>query len=190
MENHLTLSQFIHNTSDFLTDSTTLIFSSGNYSLESELIVENIHSFSMFVWSTSSSKAVITCIHNARFEFRNISIVTVSGLVFVGCRIISAGNFELKHSESEFFGSNQAIVNGTVLIIEESVASLDTVNISDLEILQTSAIPQDLPENCNDVDTTDTTDVVIGILLNRSVIRIIQSQFQEMKVGLTWCSYI
>ena len=38
-----------------------------------------------YVWPGSSSKAVITCSHDARFEFRNVSTVTVSGLEFVGC---------------------------------------------------------------------------------------------------------
>ena len=55
----LTLFQLINNFSDYLTNDTTLIFSSGNYSLESELLVENIHSFSMFAWPGSSSKVVI-----------------------------------------------------------------------------------------------------------------------------------
>ena len=45
---HLTLSQFINNLSDYLTDNATLIFLPGKYSLESELVVENVHSFSMF----------------------------------------------------------------------------------------------------------------------------------------------
>ena len=63
----LTLLQFIENSTDYLTDDTSLILSPGNYSLESELVVENVHSFSMFAWPDSSSKAVITCHgHNAR----------------------------------------------------------------------------------------------------------------------------
>ena len=69
----LSLSQFINNLSDYLTNETTLIFSPGNHGLESELTVENVHSFSMFMWPGSSSKAVITCHgHNARFEFSNV----------------------------------------------------------------------------------------------------------------------
>ena len=97
MGNSLTLSQFAEN----LTNETTLIFSPGNYSLESELVVEDVHSFSMFVWPGSSSKAVITCGHNARFEFRNVSTVTVSGLEFVGCfdnHVISVSLFQLEKS--------------------------------------------------------------------------------------------
>ena len=47
-DSDLTLSQFVDNSIDYLTNDTTLIFSPGNYSLESELVIENVHSFSMF----------------------------------------------------------------------------------------------------------------------------------------------
>ena len=111
IDNYLTLSEFINNFSDYLRNETTLLFSTGNYSLESELVVENVRSFSMFVWPGSSSKAVITCGHNARFEFRNVSTVTVSGLEFVGCfknRVVSVGQFQLENSG--LFGNGQAII--------------------------------------------------------------------------------
>ena len=121
-DNDLTLSQFTNNTGDYLTNGTRLIFSPGisNYRLESEFVVENIHSFSMFVWPGSSSKAVITCGHNARFELRNVSTVTVSGLEFVGYfenHVVSVCRFQLKNKG--FFGSGQAIVNlnGTVTVL-------------------------------------------------------------------------
>ena len=83
----ITLSQFIKNswTCDNHCDDITLIFLGGNYNLESELIVKNVHSLSMYAWPGSSTKVGITCGHNARFEFRNVSTVTVSGLEFVGC---------------------------------------------------------------------------------------------------------
>lgn len=66
--------------------------------------------------------------HNARFEFRNVSVITVSGLKFVGCfenHVISVSQFQLEHSG--FFSNGQALVNSTVLIIEGSVANLDRV---------------------------------------------------------------
>ena len=123
MNNSLTLSQLINNSSHYLRNyETTLILSPGNYSLESELIVKNIHSFSMLAWPSLSSKAVIVCSHNARFEFSNVSIVTVSGLEFVGCfenYAVSVGQFQLE--DSAFFGNGQTIVNSTVLTIDESV---------------------------------------------------------------------
>ena len=125
---NLTLSQFVNNSSSYLrvTSDTTLIFLPGNHSLESKLLVENVHSFSMYAWHGSSSKAMITCRHSARFEFRNISTVTVSGLEFVGCsenRVISVDQFQLENSG--FIGNG--IISGTVLSIEESTAKLDRV---------------------------------------------------------------
>ena len=67
-DHHLTLPQFVNNSSDFLTSDTQLIFAPGNYCLDSEILAENVHSFSMFVEPIFSSKAVMTCDHNARFE--------------------------------------------------------------------------------------------------------------------------
>ena len=65
----------------------------------------------------------------------------MSGLEFVGCfesHVISVGQFPLENS-----GNGQAIVNGTVLNIEESFASLDRVAfISAVKKLQTGAAPQ------------------------------------------------
>ena len=125
---NLTLSQFVNNSSSYLrvTSDTKLIFLPGNHSLESELLVENVHSFSMYAWHGSSSKAMITCHHSARFEFRNISTVTMSGLEFIGCsenRVISVDQFQLENSG--FIGN--AIIPGTVLNIEESTAKLDRI---------------------------------------------------------------
>ena len=173
-DHHLTLSQFVSNSSDYLTNDTTLIFSSGNWSLESELIVENVHSFSMFAWPSFSSTAVIVCGHNARFEFRNVSIVTVSGLEFVGClenHVVSVGQFQLENSS--FFGNGQAIVNSAVLTINESAANLDRVAFISVVELQ---------ENCT--ATNSPMNRMIGISLKRSIIRITQSWFEGNDVVL------
>ena len=76
-----------------------------------------------------TSKAMITCGHNARFKFINVSSVTVSGLEFVGCfgnYVLSVGHIQLENSA--FRGNSRAIVNSTtVLSIEESVTNLDRV---------------------------------------------------------------
>ena len=171
MANDLTLSQFINNINNFLTNNTRLIFSSGNYSLidsKSELVVQDVHSFSMSVWPGSSSKALIICSYNARFEFRNVSTVTVSGLEFIGCLehfVIYVVRFQVENSG--FFGNDQAMVNGTVMSIEESSASLDRVAfMSTVEKLETSATPQ-VPEDCL-VGTIKTTNAVIRILSKSS----------------------
>ena len=88
--------------------------------MESEFVVENIHSFSLFVWPAgSSSKAVITC-HgcNARLELNNVSSVTMNDLEFVGCfenHVISVGQFQVENSG--FFGNvhDHVLVNGVIL---------------------------------------------------------------------------
>ena len=173
-DHHLTLSQFVRNLSGYVTNDTRLIFSPGNYSLESELIVENVHSFSIYAWPSFSLKAVIVCGHNARFEFRNVSIVTVSGLEFVGClenHVISVGQFQLENSS--FFGNGQAIVNSTVLTINESAANLDRVAFISVVELQ---------ENCT--ATNSPMNRMIGISLKRSIIRITQSWFEGNDVVL------
>ena len=182
VDNDLSLSHFVDNSINYLTNDTRVIFLPGNYSLESNLLVESIHSLSVFVWPISSSKTVITCGPNARFEFRNISIVTVSGLEFIECfenHVVFVGHFQLENSG--FFGNGQAIVNGSVLIIEESTATLDSVVfLSAVDKLQTSTGPQEIPQNC----IVGTVDAVIGILLRKSNIRITQSRFEGNNVGL------
>ena len=190
VDNELTLSQFVNNSSDYLTNDSALIFSPGNYSLESELVVENVHLFSMFAWPASSLKIVITCGHNARFAFRNISIVTVSGLEFVGCfenHVISVGQFQLENCG--FFGNGQPLVNGTVLSIEESTASLNRVayvSVIDkpLTIQQVLELPYH-SYNCTELTQIFlTVDRAIGISLTRSSISITQSWFEGNNVGL------
>ena len=182
VSNDLTLSQFVNSSTSYLTNNTRLVFSLGNYSLESELLVENVHSFSMSAWPM---RATIICGENSRFEFRNISTVSVSGLEFVGCfetHVVSIGLFQLQYTQ--FFGNGQVLVNGTVLTIEDSTASLDGVLfISAIDKLQSSAKPENLPEGCA-VGTIETMDEVIGISLKNSSIRISHSRFEGNMVGL------
>ena len=146
MDNGLTLSQFVNNLSDYLTNDTTLISSSGNYNLESELVIENIHSFSMFAWPGSSSKAVITCGHDARFEFINVSTVTMSGLEFVGCfenSVVCVERFERKDSTFLGNGINEVRASGTVLFIQKCTANLEGVAF--VSVVDGQTTPQDLP---------------------------------------------
>ena len=191
VDNELTLSQFVNNSSDYLTNDTTLIISPGNYSLESELVVENVYSFSIFAWPATSSKIVITCGHNTRFAFRNISIVTVSGLEFVGCfenHVLSVGHFQLENSG--FFGNGQPLVNGTVLSIEESTASLNRVayvSVIDKPLTIQQVLELLYPDsyNCTELaQIFSTVDRAIGISLTRSSISITQSWFEGNNVGL------
>ena len=169
LENGVTLSHFVNNLSDYLTNDTILFFSSGNYNLESNLTVEDVHSFSMLALPIFSSKAVITCNHNARFEFRNVSTVTVSGLEFVKCfeiNVISVGHFQLENSR--FFGNGQSTVNCPMLTVLNSIAYLDRVHVKSLS---------PIPNNGNNHS-------MVGILSRSSSIEISQSWFEGNNVGL------
>ena len=176
INNTVTLSQLTHN---YFMEDTKLIFSPGNHCLESEIIAKNIHSFSMLSWPPISSKALIICSDNARFVFRNVSFVTLSGLDFVGCfenHVVSIDQFQIENSR--FFGSDRALVCGTVMVlrIEESITNIDRVAF----ISAVNTVSQNLQESCVSV-----TDRVTGILaLNRSNTTITQSRFEGNDVGL------
>ena len=176
IDNHVTLSQFIYNSNNYLTNDTSLIFSPGNHSLELELVVENIDSFSMSAWPSSSSNVVITCGPYARFIFINITTVTVSGLGFVGCLgnyVTSVGLLQLRNSG--FFGNGgRPIFSNAVLFIEESNANLDRMAF--ISVVETQATSQDLLQKCQNTN-------VIGIFSSQSNVTISQSLFEENNVG-------
>ena len=185
---HLTLSQFVNNLSDYLENDTTLslIFLPGKYSLESDLIVENVHSFSMYAWPGSSSKVEITCGHKARFEFRNISTVTISGLEFIGCfqnHVITVPRFQFENSG--FFGNGRAIVNSTVLRIEESTAYLDWVVFNGMMLSAVDELDYYQLHHCYSIEKIfSNVDRVTGITLRSSNVTISNSRFEGNNVGL------
>ena len=179
MDGQLTLSQFINNTTAYLANETILIFLPGIHSLEFELTVENVHSFSMFMWPAPTSKAIINCDHhNTRFEFRNISVVIVTGLEFVGCfnnYVGSVGQFQLKNSS--FIGNEQPNVHSTVLTLDTSVANLDRATILSIAY-------QEQSENCTDIISNTDSRATGIILLRSSIIGITQSWFEGNRVNL------
>ena len=153
------------------------------------------HDVINFVWPITFEKPVINCGHNRRFEFRNVSIVTISGLEFVGCfenYVVSVGHFQLENSV--FLGHCLALVNGTVMIIEDSTANLDRVTVaflSAIENLQIGTAHEEIAENyCNSATISNIdVDRVTGILLRSSNIDIIQSWFEGNNVGFSGVVY-
>ena len=78
-----TLSQFAADQSRLFQLNTTLLFLSGNHSLNSTMIVTEITFFSML--SVSSSTPMIKCQQESSITLRNVSNVLVRGLTFYGC---------------------------------------------------------------------------------------------------------
>ena len=168
-DNHLTLSQFINNSSACLTNDTRLVFASGNYSLKSNLIVENVDTFSMSSETISTSRAVrIVCNHNARFEFRKVNSVTVSGIDFLGCyeiHIEFVGLLQLQNSN--FKSTSIENSSSTQLIITGSNANIDRVTFTYVE--------NDQIQNGSHIDRV--------IFASESAIVFTQSWFEEYNVG-------
>ena len=180
-EHHLTFSQFARNSSNYLTTDMRLIFAPGNYTLESELIIKDIHSFTMFSSeSTSPSKTVIFCSYHARFDFSNVSVVTMSGFDFIGCirnKVVSVSQFQLEHSRFIC----EAGTSGTALIVTESTATLDRVAF----LFNVGSEQRMISQAANYV-----TETAGGaVLSNRSVIIIIQSWFEGNSAGVGGAIY-
>ena len=72
-----------------LKHNATLLFTSGNYSLESKIFIANVSNISMI--SMSSSDVSIFCKQHANFKFEGVSKLLVKGFNFIGC-----GNNEIK----------------------------------------------------------------------------------------------
>ena len=177
----LTLSQFIDNfTNCSECDNTTLIFAPGIYNLESDLVIEDIYSFSMYTLFPSITQ--INCSLGTKFVFRNANTVTVNRLNFLGC----SGNLlefidRFHLIDSTFYDHPEA--DGTTLTIADSTAYLERIaflssveSVPDLiHVLQ----PQE-KENCNLSSTTD----IKKILTNNSVVIITQGLFDSSIWGL------
>ena len=162
-----TLSQFIDDfTNCSECDNTTLIFAPGNYNLESDLVVEDIYSFSMYTLFPSITQ--INCSLGTKFVLRNVSTVTVNRLNFLGC----SGNLlefidRFHLTDSTFYDHPEA--DGTTLTIADSTAYLDKIaflsSVESAPDLIHMLQPQE-KENCNPSSTTD----IKKILTNNSVV--------------------
>lgn len=180
----LTLSQFIGNFSNSSEcDNVTLILASGSYDFESDLLIEDVHSFSMSLTTEPFSTAPkIICSLDAWFKFRNINTVTISGLDFIDCygnSVVSVGRFHLM--ESTFYSHPEH--DSTTLSITDSTAYLERVaflasteGVQDHAITTVTLKPR---ENCSSNSTT-----IYRILVNSSVVIIKENLFDKSIVGV------
>lgn len=135
----------------------------------------NVHSFSMVfeLGSTTSIikiKAKITCEPCVKIEFLNVSTVVVSGFEFIGCignKVTSVGQFQLENS---IFYS-PVDVNGTALILTETMACLDRVTFV------TSNIAGLVDEH-----DSNKTEITRALSSHRSTVTIIQGWFEGYSI--------
>ena len=115
-----TLSQFATDQSQ-LQLNTTLLFLSGNHSLDSDIFIADIDHFYMLTYpSTSSSLSIIRCLQNSSISLSNIATVLIHQLEFYGCGDNSISSVEkLTVQNCSFIGSESS---GTALNIIHSNA--------------------------------------------------------------------
>ena len=118
IEHCLTLSQFVNNISDYLSENMTLNFLPGEHNLDSAQLIKNINSFYM---SSLDTNVTIACSHSGNFEFGNISTIHIRGLIFIGCsgKLINISQLTLK--DSQLIGND---IGGTALQLIETSAKL------------------------------------------------------------------
>jgi hypothetical protein len=104
---------------DSLKYNATLLYTSGIYTLESEISITNVSNFSMIPFS--SSNVSILCHHNARFKFEGISKLSIKGIRFFGC-----GNNGIRLVK-EFLLENTTFIGGNE---SETVLDIDTAQVS------------------------------------------------------------
>ena len=114
-ESCLTLSDFVSNfTSTNYTESDlTLIFHSGNHTLDSDLSFHNISSLTMAkksstLTSNNETEIIIVCNTYAHFEFESLKVVRIIRLKFVGCSRNKAKSVsQLIVEDSSFIGRHK-----------------------------------------------------------------------------------
>ena len=111
------LSQFAGQQS-YMNATTKLIFLHGNHSLNSDMSVTNINKLSMLPNSFPQAQSIIICQRNVSFEFKNVSLLLIKGIRFVGCgnnKVLRVMLFTLE--ESTFIGRE---MSGTALEVIET----------------------------------------------------------------------
>ena len=115
-----TLSQFATDQSR-LQLNTTLLFLSGNHSLDSDIFIADIDHFYMLIYpSTSLSLSIVRCLQNSSINLSNIATVLIHQLEFHGCGDNSISSVDkLTVQNCSFIGSESS---GTPLNIIHSNA--------------------------------------------------------------------
>ena len=167
----LTFSQFAQDSTSWLSLNTSLIFLTGNHTLDTELSISNISHLSLCTDSTyeGTHNINVICQYQANFNFDRGIELWIEGLKFIGCgsnKFLSIKNFTIENCT--FQGQNNS---GTALDITET--NLTLVNSSFVSNRFGSCL------DIFDVNTESNISVRIGgaILVTNSNISIIKCNF-------------
>ena len=192
-ESCLTLSDFASNfTSTNYTESDlTLIFLSGNHTLDSDLSFHNISSLKMAkkgstLTSNNETEIIIVCNMYAHFEFESLKVVRIIGLKFVGCSRNKAKSVsQLIVEDSSFIGRQRnygtalELYNVSARIVNSSFSN----NIGHLLMSMPYCRSQDsfrLSVSLTVIQVTSSG----AIFSKRSQVRIDQTKFEENRAQI------
>ena len=122
----LTLSEFIHNTTKDIKAGMVLLFGAGNHTLNSRKNFSNIEKCSML---SKDNNSIIACGKLVTgFTFKNVSMVTLTNITFIGCGNESISNAVLQISQVNINISTCTFLHSKGRIIEAAHASIITTN--------------------------------------------------------------
>ena len=190
-ENCLTLSEFASNftSTNYTGSDMTLIFLSGNHTLDSDLPFYNSSSLTMAKTANSTStsnfedESIIICNTYAHFELLNLKNARVSGLTFVGCSRNTARSVsQLWIEDSSFigregnYGTALELHNVSAMIVNSSFSN----NIGHL----TMSMPYCRSVNGSVSFTVTQVTSSGAIFSSRSRVRIDQTIFEENRAQI------
>lgn len=80
-----TFSHYATSHHSYFSSSVVFILLNGHHTLDSQLLIENVASLTVFTKASSPSNTTISCSELAMFSFRNIKFVYMKGLHINGC---------------------------------------------------------------------------------------------------------
>ena len=184
-----TLSQFATNQSQ-LQLNTTLLFLSGNHSLDSDIFIADIDHFYMLTYpSTSLSLSIVQCLQNSSISVSNVTTILIHRLEFYGCGDNSISSVDkLTVQNCSFIGSESS---GTALNVIRSNADFINCSFLSNRIGTYHGPIWILAQQEEPSDDNFTAYAYIGgaMIANQSNISIIGSKFNKNQAGVGGAIY-
>ena len=184
-----TLSQFATNQSR-LQLNTTLLFLSGNHSLDSDIYIADIDHFYMLTYpSTSLSLSIVRCLQNSSISLSNITTVLIHQLEFYGCGENSISSVDkLTVQNCSFIGSKSS---GTALNIIHSNADFINGSFLSNRIGTYHGPIWILEQQEEPLDDNFTPYAFVGgaMIANQSNVSIVGSKFDRNQAGVGGAIY-
>ena len=182
----LTLSKFANTTTEDVEAGIVLQFGAGNHTLYSRRIFSNIEKCSMF--SKDSNSLIVCSKVAAGFTFKNVSIVTLTNLTFIGC-----GNDSRYNPVLHIFRVNDANISMCVFmdskgrVIEATHANIATKNCT-FQNSSAGVIIAEYNTTMRDIGSiytlnTYSTEGLALVFINRSIANFINSRFYRNHIS-------